>query len=256
MDVLHLDRNLSPPVDGTPLRPGILAFLRAGSGYGGSCLPKDVAALRAYARGRGAPTPLLDAVEAVNDARPSAVVRIIEDEVEGLEGRTVTVLGLAFKPGTDDVRESPALALVGALRAGGAAVRAWDPVVRAPVPGLDPAVALVDSVEDALRDAHAAVVATAWPELRTLDWARLATLMAEPVVFDARNGMADVAWPAAVRYRRIGVGRATRPVSGGGMTGGPCPLCDAPRSPRFSAWRAFRSTRAAWQRRPGRPRRH
>ena len=139
---------------------------------------------------------------------------MVEEELEGLEGRPVAVLGLAFKPGTDDVRESPALALVRRLAGPrGRRSRPGTPWCAAPVPGLDPAVAVSAGVEDALRDAHAAVVATAWPELRELDWARLAGVMARPLVFDARNAMADVDWPAAVRYRRIGVGRASRPVS-------------------------------------------
>lgn len=216
MDVLHLDRNLSPRVDGALVRPGILAFLRAGSGYGGSCLPKDTAALRAYAGGLGVATPLLDAAEAVNAARPAAVARLLEDELDeldeldgldGLDGRAVAVLGLAFKPGTDDVRQSPAIALVHALRGRGAEVRAWDPVVRAPVAGLDPSVPVAADVEEALRDVDAAVIATAWPELAELDWERLAGLMAGSLVFDARNAFADVRWPRALRYRRIGLGR-------------------------------------------------
>ncbi len=211
MDVLHLDRNLSPREDGRVVRPGILAFLRAGSGYGGSCLPKDTAALRAYARGAGAPTPLLDAVEEVNRARPGAVADMIARELDGLAGRRIGLLGLAFKPGTDDVRESPAIALASSLTGRGADVVAWDPVVRAPVAGLHPSVALASGAEEALRDADAAVVATAWPELRRLDWGALAALMARPVVFDARNALADLDWPEAVRYRRVGVGAAAEP---------------------------------------------
>ena len=121
----------------------------------------------------------------------------------------MAVLGLAFKPGTDDVRESPALALAGALRACGAEVTAWDPVVARRCPAWTR-----PSPWPAAWRMLATPTSPWWPRPGRSSRARLdglAALMARPLVFDARNAMADVAWPAAVRYRRIGVGRATRP---------------------------------------------
>jgi UDPglucose 6-dehydrogenase/GDP-mannose 6-dehydrogenase len=198
---VHLDRRLTPP--GAPA-PGILSYLRAGIGFGGSCLPKDVNALRTFARDLGTPTPLLDAVAAVNTARPGRVVARLEAALGGLRGRTVAVLGLAFKPGTDDVRDSPALALIAALAAAGAAVRAHDPMVGA-VAELDGA-AIAATAAAALDGADAAVVATAWPEFRTLDWAALAGRMRRAVVLDGRGALAGVALPPALTYLRIGAG--------------------------------------------------
>ena len=102
---VHLDRRLSPLVNGTRVSPGILDFLRAGSGFGGSCLPKDVYALRSYARSHGVEPHVLDAVTAVNASRPAHLERLAAEAIGSLDGATVAVLGLAFKPGTDDLRE-------------------------------------------------------------------------------------------------------------------------------------------------------
>ena len=191
MDGLHLDRRLSP--DG--VKPGILSYLRAGAGFGGSCLPKDVDALRHFARARQMPTLLLDAVMQVNTARAGQVVGLLGD----IKGRRIAVLGLAFKPGTDDIRGSPGLRLVGELRAGEATVCAYDPL--AVVPGIE----LHREPAAALRGVDAAVIATAWPEFARWDWATLAPLMRRPLIVDGRNVLRHVVLPPAVIYRPIGV---------------------------------------------------
>ncbi len=207
MEGVHLDRRLSPLLDGRRMRPEILAYLRAGVGFGGSCLPKDVDALRAFAGRRGAETPLLDAVAMVNARRPGQVVKMLEDVLGGLRGRVIAVLGLAFKPGTDDVRASPALAMVDLLLAGGATVRAHDPVA---LDGarrlLDGRVALCADPAAALAGADAALIATAWPQFARLDWPALAARMRRPVIVDGRNGLGRVKWPAGVIYRTVGRG--------------------------------------------------
>lgn len=191
---VHLDRRLAPA-------PGICSYLRAGIGFGGSCLPKDVSALRTLAAGRSVPTPLLDAVVAVNRARPGRVTALLDAALGGLRGRTVAVLGLAFKPDTDDLRDSPALALIEALRAAEAEVRAYDPLVRAAA-GL----ALADTPAAALDGADAAVIATAWPEFRALDWFALTRCMRRRMLLDGRGALGGVVLPADVTYLRIGVG--------------------------------------------------
>jgi UDPglucose 6-dehydrogenase/GDP-mannose 6-dehydrogenase len=195
---VHLDRRLAPP--GGP--PGILAYLRAGIGFGGSCLPKDVNALRSFAAERGVEMPLLDAVMRVNQTRGARVVSLLADALGGLQGRTVAVLGLAFKPGTDDVRESPALGVIGHLRAAGALVRTYDPLVRA-MPDLDGA-ALAADAGTALAGADAAVIVTAWPEFRALDWHRLAGTMRRCVILDGRALLTASDLPANAVYLRIG----------------------------------------------------
>lgn len=204
MDGVHLDRRLSPLVDGRRLRPDILDYLRAGCGFGGSCLPKDLGALCAFARAQGVPTPLLDAVLAVNAARPDALVDLAERGVGALAGRAVAVLGLAFKPGTDDVRDSPALAVVDRLLARGAAVRAFDPLVGAAIQPFDGAAAVCASGAEALAGADAAIIATAWPEFAEWDWGALSRTMRRPVVIDGRGALRGVALPPEVVYLQVG----------------------------------------------------
>ncbi len=205
---LHLDRRLSPLADGRRIRPGIVDFLWAGSGFGGSCLPKDVNALRAYARTHGLTPHVLDAVVAVNASRPARLVALAEEALGSLRGAEVALLGLAFKAGTDDLRDSPALAAARALVEKGARVRAYDPLIRSAPPGsgLDRLLAVCATPEEALRGADAAVVTTAWPEFAEWNWAELVGLMRRGVIVDGRNALRAVAWPAGVRY--LGVGRA------------------------------------------------
>ena len=199
---VHLDRRLSRSDDGSPIHPGILSYLAAGPGYGGSCLPKDLTAARASARSRGVSTPLLDAVAEVNRQRPAGVVEILRRELGTLEDRRIAVLGLAFKPGTDDIRESPALPLLGLLRSAGAQPRVWDPC--APSDGA--ASQRFATPQAVLEGADAAVLVTAWPEIAGWPWPELVTRMRGRTVLDTRNALRGVAWPAGVRYVPIGKG--------------------------------------------------
>ena len=204
MTGVHLDRRLTP-VDGAAGPAGIVTYLRAGVGFGGSCLPKDVDALRGLAAERGVATPLLDAVMAVNRQRAGQVVTRLGAALGGLAGRVIAVLGLAFKPGTDDVRDSPAVALIHGLLAAGASVQAYDPLVRA-VPALGGQVALRPAPEAALAGADAVVIATACPEFRSLDWQACARAMRRRVILDGRDALRGVPLPEGVTYLRIGLG--------------------------------------------------
>jgi UDPglucose 6-dehydrogenase len=217
MEGIHLDRRLSPTVRGARIRPGILDFLQAGCGFGGSCLPKDVAALRSYARERNVPAPLLDAVLAVNAKRPLYLAKLAEEALGSLQDATVAVLGLAFKPGTDDIRESPALAVIKLLRTKGALVRAYDPILTAAPhrSGIDGETTLCATPEQAVSGADAAVVVTACPEFADWDWPDLCGRMRRQVVIDGRNALRRVRWPNGVKY--IGIGCGT--VDGAGRTG-------------------------------------
>lgn len=207
-DALALDRRLTPLVDGTRIKPGILAYLRAGIGFGGSCLPKDVTALSGLAATLGRPSPMLDAVLAANRSRPQVMVRTMCDTLGSLSRARLALLGLAFKPGTDDTRESVAFPIAEALNAAGAEVVAWDPMVTA----LDPKDArhlrLVADPQTALRGADAAVIVTAWPEFAQLDWETLVHRMRRPILFDGRNQLRGHVLPTSLIYRPIGVGRA------------------------------------------------
>lgn len=208
---LRLDRRLSPVIGEERIEPGILDYLRAGSGYGGSCLPKDLAALRAFADASGCGTPLLDAVHAVNAARPVQLLGALEQEIGCLQGRRLAVLGLAFKPGTDDLRDSPATRVVELLLARGAHVRGYDPLVRAFAPTRSPGrFELCRSAAEAVEGSDAALLATAWPEFRAADWPALSRSMRGPVLVDARGALRGIRLPQRLRYRPVG--RAPRVV--------------------------------------------
>jgi UDPglucose 6-dehydrogenase len=199
MRILHLDRRWSPMVGDTRVEPDILGFLWAGCGFGGSCLPKDVNALRAYARSVGVEPRLLDATALINEARPSTLVALAAKELGSLRGAEIAVLGLAFKAGTDDLRRSPALAVVGGLREAGAFVRGYDPLVSS-VEGIE----VTRSAEHALAGADAAIVVNPPPDAANWDWRRLCASMRRPLVLDGRGMLAGLEWPETVRYLRIG----------------------------------------------------
>jgi UDPglucose 6-dehydrogenase len=202
---VHVDRRFhSPP--GRPDAPStITSYLLPGLGYGGSCLPKDTEALTAWARSAGIETRILDAVRAVNETRPADVLRLLASRLP-LSGARVAVLGLAFKPGTDDLRESRSLDLVRLLHAAGAKVCACDPLAaRDATPLLAGQAEVVDDVETALRGADAAILATAWPEYAALDPAWVRSLMRRPLVLDGRGRLDPAAWSAHCEYLAVGV---------------------------------------------------
>ncbi|SFU43649.1 UDPglucose 6-dehydrogenase [Alicyclobacillus macrosporangiidus] len=166
------------------------SYLRAGLGYGGSCFPKDTRALVNIAGEAGYDFQLLRAVVEVNQRQRLEPVRRLKESFGTLAGRVITLLGVAFKPGTDDVRESPAIDLYVALMAEGAVVRMCDPVVRRVRGWISGASKILDVCNDpylVLAGADAAVVVTEWPEFVALDWRRVARFMRCPVVFDGRN---------------------------------------------------------------------
>ena len=205
MDGVHLDRRLSPIINGTKITPKILTYLRAGCGFGGSCLPKDVNALRGFADQHDVPTPMLDAVMLVNQERSSQLVNSLEGCLGDLKGKNIAVLGLAFKPHTDDVRESPALKIIECMQAKGARIRAYDPLVSQDQTllaklGLD----RYDSVEAVIEASDAVLIATAWPQFANLDWDVLLKQMRRPNVVDGRRLLSDKSFPDNVDYRPIG----------------------------------------------------
>jgi UDPglucose 6-dehydrogenase len=163
-------------------------FLHAGPGFGGSCFPKDVRALVKVAQDHDVSLRIMEAVLVVNDARKRTMARKVSAIFSGaLRGKTVSVLGLTFKPNTDDMREAPSIALITALQDMGARVRAFDPV------GMDQAQAVLKNVTycadayDCAEAADALVIVTEWEQFRALDLDRLRDLMACPVVVDLRN---------------------------------------------------------------------
>ena len=182
-------------------------FLNAGLGFGGSCFPKDTQALKILAGNSGYHFQLLSAVIEVNDLQKRRVLSKLTRHLGSLEGRRVALLGLAFKPDTDDMREASSLVLASRLQGEGAKVSAYDPVAGERAAELLPSVELADSALAALDGADAAVLVTDWPEFAELDWGAVAERMENPLVIDGRNFLdADALRDAGITYD--GIGRA------------------------------------------------
>jgi UDPglucose 6-dehydrogenase len=183
-------------------------FLSAGIGWGGSCFPKDVAALRSIAREYDFEPAILDAAVAVNERQRKQVIAKLQRDLHTLKGKRVALLGLAFKPNTDDLREAPSLEIARALDRRGARVVGYDPVAGKAAARLSPELKVVFDPYEALAGAHAAVVVTEWEEIRDLDLEWAAALMEPPkLLVDGRNVIDPVlARESGLLYR--GFGRA------------------------------------------------
>jgi UDPglucose 6-dehydrogenase len=182
------------------------SFLRAGIGYGGSCFPKDVSALKMLAGNSGYHFQLLTAVIEVNELQKRRVVGKLEKHLGSLIGKRVALLGLAFKPDTDDMREASSLVLAARLQGEGAEVVAYDPVATERAGELLDSIEMVGSAGEALAGADAAVLVTEWPEFAALDWAEAAARMARPLVVDGRNFL-DPERMRAAGFEYEGIGK-------------------------------------------------
>jgi UDPglucose 6-dehydrogenase len=195
---MGLDRRIGP------------SFLRAGIGYGGSCFPKDVNALKMLAGNTGYHFQLLNSVIEVNELQKRRVVGKLQARLGSLAGRRVALLGLAFKPDTDDMREASSLVLAARLQGEGAEVAAYDPVAGPAAAGLFHGVELCGSALEALDGASAAILVTEWPEFAQLDWGAAAARMSRPLLIDGRNFLSPEALCAA-GFEYEGVGRGVDP---------------------------------------------
>jgi UDPglucose 6-dehydrogenase len=180
-------------------------FLQAGIGFGGSCFPKDVDALKQLAGNSGYHFQLLTAVIEVNDLQKRRVIGKLQKHLGGLAGKRVALLGLAFKPNTDDMREASSLVLAARLQADGAAVAAYDPVAEEQARKLVSGITFAASPLDAVAEADAAVLVTEWRELVELDWKQVASAMRGNLVIDGRNALdPDAVRSAGLVYEGIG----------------------------------------------------
>jgi UDPglucose 6-dehydrogenase len=186
-------------------------FLHAGPGYGGSCFPKDTLALASFARGAGTRTRIVEATIAANEAQMQRMVAKIVRAVGTPRGKTVGVLGLAFKPNTDDLRAAPALTIVAGLRRRGIKVRVFDPEAMTKARALLRGVEFAEDAYDAARGADAVAIVTEWNEFRGMDLGRLKRIMRRPVLCDLRN-IYDPEEVEAAGLTHVGVGRG-RPAS-------------------------------------------
>lgn len=184
-------------------------FLNAGVGFGGGCLPKDIRAFRARAHelGVGQALDFLDDVDLINLRRRQRVIDVVTDHLGGsVHGRSIAVLGLAFKPDSDDVRDSPALDIATRLAASGAVVTATDPEAIETARSVSPSLDYRDTVKEAVAAADAIIVLTEWREFRALDAAEVATWTRARVVVDGRNCLESTAWRSA-GFTYTGLGR-------------------------------------------------
>jgi UDPglucose 6-dehydrogenase len=181
-------------------------FLHPGPGFGGSCFPKDTQALASVARDFKCDSLIVDAVIEVNRRQRQAMVPKIQKLVGDLEGKTIAVLGLAFKPETDDMRESPAIDIIKGLLESGATVRAYDPVAMAEARKVLQGVVYADDEYAAVTDADALVFVTEWNQFRALDMGRIRDLMKSPSVADLRN-IYDPEDMRELGFKYVGVGR-------------------------------------------------
>jgi UDPglucose 6-dehydrogenase len=181
------------------------AFLRAGIGYGGSCFTKDVSALKQLAGNTGYHFQLLNSVIEVNELQKRRVTNKLEHHLDGLVGKSIAMLGVAFKPDTDDMRGASSLVLAARLQAEGAKVRAYDPIAETEARPLMPEVEFASSAMEAVSGADAVVLVTEWPEFLQLDWSKVAEAMAGKLIVDGRNVLDPKALAAAgLTYEGIG----------------------------------------------------
>jgi UDPglucose 6-dehydrogenase len=163
-------------------------FLHPGPGFGGSCFPKDAQALIRTAEQAGAPLRLVESMHGVNEARKRRMAdRVIAIMGGSVKGKTIAVLGLTFKPNTDDMRDSPSLSIIGVLHGSGAAIKAFDPQGMKEAKKLLPEIAYCDDAYGAIEGADAIVIVTEWNEFRVLDLPRVRKLMRSPLIIDLRN---------------------------------------------------------------------
>jgi UDPglucose 6-dehydrogenase len=189
-------------------------FLQAGIGYGGSCFPKDVSALKQLAGNSGYHFQLLTAVIEVNELQKRRTIGKLQKYLGSLVGKEIALLGVAFKPNTDDIREATSLVLAARLQSEGANVRVYDPIATVRARELLGGARVCESALDALDGADAAVLVTEWPEFRELDWGgEVKSRMAQPVVIDGRNFL-DAELLRGAGFTFEGIGRSSEGLDG------------------------------------------
>lgn len=190
LEAVTLDKRFNPRVQGELVNPGLISYLRAGCGFGGSCFPKDLSALAAFSRGRGYEPRILEAVLRINHDQPHKVTSALQRRLGSLDGRKIAVLGLSFKPGTDDVRETPSLPIITDFLAAKAEVVGVDPYA------CDNMSRIISPQENltftrdwkaALQGAEAAVLVTPWPEYMEISGETFRSLMKNVLIMDCRR---------------------------------------------------------------------
>lgn len=206
---VHLDKRLSPTVGKIQIKPAILSYILSGCGFGGSCFPKDIKALSSFAQGLGIETNLLKAVIDINQTQPYRLVSHLKSVLGNpLKDKRIAVLGLTFKPNTDDMRDSPALPIIETLNAEGAKVICHDPLAYKGFPKelISLSGMFSNSIEEAIKDADAAIVVTSWEQYLKLSPRFFKKHMKQPIVIDGRRIYdKNLFLNAGIIYRGIGL---------------------------------------------------
>ncbi|MCJ7473417.1 MAG: UDP-glucose/GDP-mannose dehydrogenase family protein [Actinobacteria bacterium] len=191
---MGLDRRIAPE------------FLNAGIGWGGSCFPKDIQALSYIAGEYGIIPQILNSVINVNTGQRQKIVKKVQDELKIVKGKTIAILGISFKPDTDDVRESPSIDIMNNLAALGARIKFYDPIVKVKPEALDKKVLICNDAYTAAADSELLLLATEWKEFLKLDFIKIKELMSKPIIIDGRNFL-DRDYLEKKGFKYIGIGR-------------------------------------------------
>ena len=209
MKGVHLDKRISPVLtDGTRIKPAFTTYIEAGCGFGGSCFPKDVQALISYGAEKGNPMRILQAVMDLNSAQPGKILSLLRKHHPVLEGVKITILGLAFKPGTNDMRESPAIPVIKELLAEKAVIKAYDPIAEEEATQVfgSEMISFAETLWDAVNDAEVVVILTRWPEFQELP-GLFSAMDKQPLLIDGRRMLEK---NSVSRYDGIGFSNAEK----------------------------------------------
>ncbi len=211
MNALIADKRITTKTKNQKIVPDVVSYLLPGCGFGGSCFPKDVNAIANFASSLGTETPLLDAVLKINQERPIKIVSLAELILENLNGKKISILGLAFKPETDDMRSSPSLEVINLLQEKGANLSAYDPKIKHEILGSlgISGITLSKNIDECLKDAELAILLTKWAEFRDITGEYLKKHMAKPLIIDGR-GFLDKKQFEEKTYYKVGLVESTR----------------------------------------------
>ncbi len=183
-----------------------LQFLKPGIGFGGSCFPKDIAAYKKTLEILGINPSLVEAIETINEEAWQRFINKVEKELWVIDGKTIGILGLAFKPNTDDIRNAPALKIINKLKQDGAKIKAYDPEAQGNAKQMLPDIEYCANPYEVAKDSEALIICTEWDEFKNLDLEKIKSVMATPIIFDGRN-IYDPKTANSLGFRYFGVGR-------------------------------------------------
>lgn len=208
LEGIYHDDRISPKLDGKKIFPEILSYLSPGPGFGGSCLPKDISALVKFAEDMGHDPKMMKSIIEINRSRPERMVKILEKELQDLTGKTITLLGVAFKPDTDDIRDSPSIEIIKLLLKKGAKVKLHDPIAMDNARNLlGGSILYSSSLEDSLKDSDGCLLVTKWDEFKRITPEMLQNSMKSPLIIDCRRILDPKEFEGKVKYIGIGLGK-------------------------------------------------